>query len=242
MRTLIIADVHANFSALSALPRADVVLCAGGIVTFGPDPALCIDWLASRGAMCVRGAEDDAVANGTEHRLPDHLAHAGAASRSWTRAALAQQHRAWLSGLLPEIEVSIDGAHISVVHAYPGDYNRYLKPNDEELHRLTRAFPHSDVIVIGHTHRPGVWRYRGKIIVNPGSTGQPAIPGKASYALFQNGRITIGSVAYDRAQTIQRLHDSGLDSIAAQQCVDELLRGSVRPASRLDPAPHLVPA
>lgn len=242
MRTLIIADVHANLSALHALPPADLVVCAGDIVTFGPDPADCIDWLSLNGALCVRGDEDDALATGTQHQLPPRLREAGLASRTWTDSALSYRHRSWLSGLPPELETIVEGRRVSVVHAYPGDYGRYLKPSDDELHRLTRAFPHADVIVIGHTHRPSVWRYRGKVILNPGSVGQPLIPGKASYALMQDGRITLGSVSYDHGSVIRRLRQSGLEPAAVQQCIEELHRGSPRPTERLDPMPHLVPA
>lgn len=242
MRTLIIADVHANLSALTALPRADLIICAGDVVTFGPDPSNCIEWLTARRALCVRGDEDDAIGNDTEHQLPQRLSQAGLAARAWTAAALTRDERGWLSGLPPEIETVVDRVRVGVVHAYPGDYNRYLCPNDEELHRLTRAFPHADVIVIGHTHRPGLWRYRGKIILNPGSVGQPLIPGKACYALLQSGKIKLGSVAYDHTHVIQQLNNCGLEAAAVSCCAEELRRGSARPTSRLDPVQHLVSA
>lgn len=242
MRTLIIADVHANFSALAALPQADLILCAGDVVTFGPDPADCIEWLSLRRSLCVRGDEDDAVGNAAEHQLPDHLCHAGTVSRSWTKSVLSPSHRSWLAELPPELEAVVDGHRLSVVHAYPGDYSRYLRPTEEELHRLTRAFPRADVIVIGHTHRPGCWRYRGKVIVNPGSVGQSAIAGKASYALLHDGRITLGSIAYDHLKTQRRLQQCGMDPAAATCCAHELRNGSPRPTSRLDPAARSVPA
>lgn len=105
MRTLIIADVHANFNALSVLPAAELFICAGDIVSFGPAPSECVNWMWRAGAVCVRGDEDDAVAHFVEQALPEHLCHAGTASR----------------------------ARVSVVHAYPGDYNRYLRPTDDNV-------------------------------------------------------------------------------------------------------------
>src|SRR5450755_993480 len=45
MRTLLIADVHANLAALQALPVADTIICAGDLVGFGSDPDSVIDWL-----------------------------------------------------------------------------------------------------------------------------------------------------------------------------------------------------
>ncbi len=242
MRALIIADIHANFDALRALPRADFIICAGDVVTFGAEPAACIDWLLSTEAICVRGDEDDAVAHGTDYPLPAHLSRAGAECRRWTRTMLSPKQIAWLSALPPEMEVPFDGARIGVVHGYPGDYNRYLKPTPEELDRLTRAFPRADLIVLGHTHRAGVWQHRGKLVVNPGSVGQSAHPGKASYALYERGRITLGLAPYMLDRAVAKLGYSSLDPGAQVACIHELQRGSVRPDDRLGPITRTVPA
>ncbi|MDE2482061.1 MAG: metallophosphoesterase family protein [bacterium] len=233
MRTLIIADIHANFDALSVLPEADAILCAGDLVTFGVEPNECVEWLMTRPSACIRGEEDDAVANGVPHLLPEHLVEAGTESREWTRRVLKPGLLAWLSTLPPELEIEVEGRRIALVHAYPGDYNRYLMPTEDELHRITRAFPRADVIVTAHTHRQGVWRYGGKVIVNPGSVGQNAKQGVAAYALLEGGRITFGAAPYGIGAVVRKLRWSSLRAGAREACVREIVHGSDRPKNRL---------
>ena len=242
MATLIIADIHANAAALAALPEADQVICAGDIVTFGVEPNECIDWLRRRKAMCIRGEEDDAVANNVAHALPDRLIAAGIASRSWTRLQLTPSNLAWLSDLPPEIHVAIDGYRMGIVHAYPGDYNRYLRPTDEELERMTRAFPLADLVAAAHTHRQGSWHCRGRLVLNPGSVGQNALPGYASYVLFERGKISFGASRYDVGMAVERIHRSSLPHSVQAACIRELTEGSLRPSSRLPWPVHPLPA
>jgi putative phosphoesterase len=241
MKVLIIADVHANKTALDALPEADTIICAGDIVTFGAEPNACIDWLRAHNALCIRGEEDDAVAHGTRHALPQRLAAAGIASRKWTRLQLTGTNEAWLADLPPELTLTIGRLDIGVVHAYPGDYNRYLMPTEEELERLTRAFPKSDIIVTGHTHRQGIWHRRGVTVINPGSVGQNAVAGLASYALLDSGRIMFGSARYDVGRAMDRIFETALPLDAQSICVRELIDGGKRPESRLPWPVHTVP-
>lgn len=237
MRTLIIADIHGNADALAVLPDADLVLCAGDVVTFGPQPNECIDWLIRRRAVCVRGEEDDAVAHCAQHQLPAELTAAGLASRALTRAMLSPDRLAWLAALPPEIETVIDDSRVALVHAYPGDYNRYLGPTDDELDRITRAYPRASVIVIGHSHRQAMWQRNGKVVINPGSVGQGDLAGRASYALYDRGSLTFGSLPYDVNAVVNKLRVSELTAEAKESCIREVLRGSDRPRARLIPRP-----
>lgn len=239
MRALLIADVHANLAALKALPDADVIVCAGDVVGFGPDGGPVIDYLQEIGAHCVRGDEDDAIANGSAHPAPPSLPTATNESRIRTRASLSDGHLRWLKNLPPEIELRFDGLAIAVTHAYPGDYGRYIKPTDDEIDRISRAFPKCDVVVIGHTHRPGTWRKRN-LIVNPGSVGLSHHAGYASFAVLEKGEVTFGDVRYDPIETIATSARCGLSLDAHQEYVSELVKGSSRPFARLPHVRHAV--
>jgi predicted phosphodiesterase len=128
MRTLLIADVHANLAALQALPVADTIICAGDLVGFGSDPDSVIDWLRARSAICVRGDEDDAIAFGRQHVLPPGFEFAARETRRWTALTISPSSHAFLRSLAPEIERTVDQVHIAVIHAYPGDYDLYVDP------------------------------------------------------------------------------------------------------------------
>ena len=232
MRVLLIADIHANLAALKALPAADAIVCAGDIVGFGPNPGAVIDELQQVGAYCVRGDEDDAVAKGASHPAPPSLSFATKELRRRTREVLFDSQLRWLRGLPPELDLSFDGVRVGVTHAYPGDYSRYIKPTDDETYRITRAFPHCDIVVLGHTHRPGTWKGRS-LIVNPGSVGQPHRPGYAAYAILEKGDVSFHEARYDPIETAAALSRFGLSAQAYEECARELIEGSSRPFTRL---------
>ena len=66
MRTLIISDIHANFTALKAvLEHAtpfDRVWCLGDLIGYGPDPNECVDAVRELpGIQCIKGNHDAAL-------------------------------------------------------------------------------------------------------------------------------------------------------------------------------------
>ena len=233
MRTLLIADVHANLAALQALPVADTIVCAGDLVGFGSDPDSVIDWLRARSAICVRGDEDDAIAFGRQHVLPPGFEFAARETRRWTALTISPSSHAFLRSLPPEIERTVDQVHIAVIHAYPGDYDLYVEPTPEQLSRMARAFPHADLIVVGHTHRAGVWRVGRTRIVNPGSVGQPARPGFAAFALLEDRRIVLREARYDPEAALRGIEDMALSRIARKQVERGILLGAARPRERI---------
>jgi len=232
MRVLVIADIHANRAALEALPEADAIVCAGDIVGLGPDCGAVIDALKARGAACVRGDEDDAIAKDASRPMPPGLEHACEELRAKTRESLSDAQMRWLRELPPELELSFDGVRIGVTHAYPGDYTRYIKPTEDEISRIGRAFPHCDVVVVGHTHRQGSWRGRC-LIVNPGSVGAPSQAGFASYAILEGGKVTFARARYDPNKVLEALLRAGISEEAYRECAQELTAGSSRPYDRL---------
>lgn len=232
MRVLIISDIHANLQALRALPAADAIVCAGDVVGFGPDPSGVVSELMRLDVKCVRGEEDDAVARSAKHPLPPALVRVGRALREHARASLSAAQMRWLRALPPELELNFGGVRVGITHAYPGDYTRYVAPTPEELSRTMRAFPHCDVVVVGHTHRRGTWKGRA-LVVNPGSVGMPQRPGYASFAFLENGKVRFGSARYDPSETLASMRDLDIDEETYREYEHELTRGSVRPHQRL---------
>lgn len=235
MKSLVISDVHANVAALAALPSADVILCAGDVVTFGPEPGAVIDVLSRVGVRCVRGDEDDAVARGTPHAAPPHLEAAAVETRVWTRSVLTPTQMRWLGELPPEVEFDAGGIRLAATHAYPGDYDRYLRPNGEELQRIARAFPRADVVILGHTHRRGLWRVGATTVLMPGSVGQSSRGGYASFALIEDGAVSLHEVPYDVESTMRQIQATPWSSRVKADCVAALRNGTARPHERVAP-------
>ncbi len=229
MKSLIIADVHANWTALDVLPAADLVVCAGDVVTFGPRPGAVIDALAKVGARCVRGDEDDAVARNLLRDAPPGLEAAAHETRAWTRSILTANQMRWLSELPLEIELQAGGVRLAVTHAYPGAMSRYLRPTREELERVARAFPRANVVVVGHTHRSGSWQVGGTTILMPGSVGQSSHGGYASFALIEGDTVTLRELPYDVNRTIQEIRATPWSASVKESSLRALQLGAPRP-------------
>jgi putative phosphoesterase len=229
MKSLIIADVHANWAALEALPAADLVVCAGDMVTFGPQPGAVIDALAKIGARCVRGDEDDAVARNLRREAAPGLESAADETRVWTRSVLTKNQMRWLGELPFEIEVEAGSVRLAATHAYPGVINRYLRPTREELERVARAFPRANIVVVGHTHRSGIWQVGGTTILMPGSVGQSSHGGHASFAQIEGSTVTLRELPYDVDRTIEQIRATPWSASAKESCIRALQLGAPRP-------------
>lgn len=72
---------------------------------------------------------------------------------------------------------------------------------------LREDAPEAKVIIIGHTHRAGIWELPGRVLVNTGSiTG----PGRALTARVQGEQVVVqrireGPRGYQAGETVARL-------------------------------------
>jgi hypothetical protein len=124
MKVLIISDVHANLWALRAVVHdagpVDYVLCAGDIVSYGPDPRATLDSLRAQAVIAVRGNHDHAVATRADPQASPAKQPLALAMRDWTRSQLEPADITWLTRLplrLTHEAVELRAEHI----AFPAD-------------------------------------------------------------------------------------------------------------------------
>jgi len=237
MRVLLIADVHANWEALLALQRAerkpDAVLFAGDAVGYGPDPANCLRWLLHNTTAAVRGNHDDALhrndGEGVCGGVPTELAQAA-------RETLVFSHRSLSGGEIMSLgnwpltaSAALGGANFFVVHGTPanplrGDLNPATCPESEL--RLLFDDLTADVIVTGHTHVPAIRQFGGRVLLNPGSVGQPRYgTPDATYAVWEDGAIQIKHLHYPHDLTANKLRLAPLSAETAEQLTQVLETG-----------------
>ena len=76
----------------------------------------------------------------------------------------------------------------------------------------------ADFLLLGHTHLPLHQRLGNLTIVNPGSVGLPRDSGgKANYAVYEQGEITLKQIAYDVEATIADLRRGPLSAAVVEQ-------------------------
>jgi diadenosine tetraphosphatase ApaH/serine/threonine PP2A family protein phosphatase len=228
MRIAVLSDIHSNLVALEAvladLGTVDAIWQLGDVVGYGPDPDGVVERLADVGAIGVRGNHDAAALGGSEIEWfnPD-----ARAAIEWTRGAISEATRAWLSAL-PEFVTETD---YTLVHGSPREpLWEYI--TSSPVARANLAFITTRYGLHGHTHLPVVWADDDgtiqpiapghgstfalgprRALLNPGSVGQPRDGNPdAGYMVLDTDadRVTWHRVPYDIVAVQRAMRGAGL--------------------------------
>jgi predicted phosphodiesterase len=235
MRIAILADLHGNFVALRAVldrierESIDLIVALGDIAEVGPQPVEAIECIRSLGCPAVLGNTDAHLA--TRGALGDRAE--GPVARlveidRWTLDQVADEHLDWLGSLPPTLDIDLGGSRAMLCyHGSPRSYDDWIEPGTPEA-ELASMLESSEALVMagGHTHHQMLRRWKGGVLVNPGSVGLALLEPSAGSLLSQLLGETSGPVLAARAEyAILSATDKRLD-IALQYAefdVDELL-------------------
>ena len=231
MKILIISDIHGNITALDAInEKADLVLCLGDVVNYGPYPKECIERVKNLTDKIVRGNHDNAVGKGMDCRCSAKYKEISDAGKVFTNNVLNTSEKNFLSNLPVTLKVEIKGEIFLLSHASPGgDMYKYIRPEttDKDL-KLEINDIGADIVFIGHTHLPMIREVDGIKIVNPGSVGQPrdGIP-MVSYAIWEDGKVEIKRVAYNIDAAVKGLQETSIPSNHVKKLSKILMEGGM---------------
>jgi predicted phosphodiesterase len=191
MRVLVISDIHANLAAFEtvladAKGEWDYVWCLGDVVGYGPDPNESCDLLQTLPHLCIAGNHDWAALGRLDVRTFNVDARRAV---EWTQNTLRPENLQYLEALPTTFVLG----NYTLAHGSPREpiWEYILDPLIAALN-----FPHFETTYcfVGHTHNPVIFQltsdkgdtqiippaYREKehlndrrIILNPGSVGQP---------------------------------------------------------------------
>lgn len=207
MKIAIVSDIHANLEALQAFPEDyDELWVLGDLVTYGPNPAEVVDAVRRRATLVVRGNHDHAAGTGSDPRCSEAFRSMAAETLSLAREALSPDQKAWLAELPVIADRTVEGTRFLACHAVPSDPLFTYCPQDSPRWREELADTSADILLTGHTHLPFLLDLEGRLVVNPGSLGQPK-NGRADacYSVWQNGRIELRSYAYPVEETARKI-------------------------------------
>lgn len=203
-RIVIFGDAHANWEALLALQQAepgpDVIMCLGDVVGYGPDPKRCLDSVRAKVTHLIGGQHDRTIGNGAAPLEPT-LAH--------TWAVLPAADRAYLAALPAELTVMVDGTRFYLTRLTPDDAETETQmlitmPQAQLRERFDAV--EADIILLGGPHIPAMRRLDDRLIVCPGSLGQPRYGvADPTFAAWQDGRLQIHHLHYQPEATIRKL-------------------------------------
>ena len=246
MRALILSDIHSNLPAFDAVLADadarggyDLVWFLGDLVGYGADPGPCIARLRELPHVAIAGNHDYAVIGKLN---PDLFNCAARAAALWTAQRLTDDERDYLISL-PEVRP--EGLFTHVHGSLRDPIMEYLISEPAALATFARL--ETPYCLVGHSHYPLVWMERDgradgflldasepvpldrrqRVIINPGSVGQPRDGDwRASYLLYDSepgsgdGAIQHRRVEYDIAAAQERILSAGLPATLAYRLSD----------------------
>jgi diadenosine tetraphosphatase ApaH/serine/threonine PP2A family protein phosphatase len=235
MRVAVVSDIHGNLHALEAVLAAleqeapDELWCLGDLVGYGARPNECCAAIEARAGICLVGNHDLAVRGTID--LAEFSGDAGAAAR-WTRDVLSAEALAYLNSLEPRGK----RADVALFHGSARDpVWEYVLSDAVAL--ATLEVTEEPVVLVGHSHAalhvqlsddgfisalsPGGTELdlrTGRVLINPGSVGQPRDGDpRAAYLLLDLDARTASfrRVAYDVERTQAEIREAGLPELLA---------------------------
>jgi len=218
MKIVVISDIHSNLDALEAVvskfPKYDELWCLGDIVGYGPQPNEVIDRIQHlRPTVVLMGNHDQAVVTGDTEGFSSHAAKAV----NWTRKVIGEASRGYLSALKPSARIEREGRTFALYHGSPRDaLMEYVFPGiGETAARDLVSMAEAEIVLLGHTHIPMMYRFNGSILANPGSVGQPRDGDRRAsfgHLTLTNEEVlfAVERVEYDVKATADRILKSGL--------------------------------
>jgi len=219
MRYAIVADIHSNLAAFTAVLKdidgrggVEEVWCLGDVVGYGPDPHQCIGLLCRYKHVGVAGNHDLAAIGKLD--TSDFNPDAAAACR-WTGQQLTPEDIRYLENL----PLVMEKGDFTLVHGSPREpVWEYLLSTVSA--RENFACFRSPFCLVGHSHVPLIFEYseggtcsfsqfltdvglllgKRRLIINPGGVGQPRDGDpRASYAIYDSETrlVKLYRVAYD---------------------------------------------
>ena len=229
MRILLVADIHANWPALQAMQEPyDVCLCLGDLVDYGLEPAPCIDWVRRHAQL--RGPRQPRPRRRPErhrHRQSGFKYLTGV-TRPLTRERLGPDDLRFLAVLPLTRMVTLDDTRFLLVHATPRDPLDEYAPADVDFWERRLQGVDADVICVGHTHQPYVLEVGNKLVINPGSVGQPRDGDpRASYAVIEDRQVELKRIEYPVEETVRTIQESKLPEAAKDMLAEVLRTGGI---------------
>ncbi len=221
MKLAVLADIHANEAALTAVIddlerwQPDAVIVAGDIINRGPQPRACLELVLrlrrERGWQVLRGNHEGYILS-YDHdlragRLPQGGRRALLGPIIWTHQEVREQLPE-VAKLPTQLKMATPNGVVMAYHASIHHDRDGLLPSHDQLELRSKIDPRAAVFCTAHTHMPFIRWVGETLVVNTGSVGLPFDGDRrASYArltLGQQGwQAQIRRVSYDYAATLR---------------------------------------
>ena len=216
MRIAFISDIHGNLEALNAVlddikqQRVKQIYCLGDLVGYCANPNEVVEKIKELNIPCVQGNHDFGVNDPKDFsKFNQHAQKA----IEWTKKTLKEENRFFLANLPEKNTMTAFGLRFVLAHGSPEDPHWGYVFQQTMDATFQKWLSNADVIVLGATHIPFVKRYGRKLIINPGSVGQPRDKiADASYSILNTEIMQVDNrrVSYDIDTAAKKIITAGL--------------------------------
>lgn len=177
MKIALLSDIHSNVIALKAVLQQvrqegiEVLMIAGDFVGYYFDLRSVFEELSDFTLHCCQGNHDEQYLNFLLGNYNDKNNRYNYKNISQTKSD--HDSLMFLKQLNPTNEVVIDKTRFLICHGSPWNRDSYVYP-DTDLEKVgDYGCLSADIIIQGHSHYQMIKTIQGKLVVNPGSIGQP---------------------------------------------------------------------
>lgn len=235
MKFAIIADIHSNLEALTAVIEdtkqqgCTHYACLGDVVGYNANPRECLDIIRSMNIPCVKGNHDEYCSSDA---ALDGFNPAAAEAVHWTRKQITEDEKQWLR----ELRYQRILTSFTLVHATLDGPQNWGYVFDKLAAAASFTYQNTSVCFFGHTHVPVAFvrdtAVRGgtysKFRVEPGkkyflnvcAVGQPRDNNpKAGYVIYdvREGTIELRRLDYDIETAQKKILAAGLPERLAER-------------------------
>lgn len=188
----VLSDLHANKYAVDAVFKdldhesIDKILIAGDLIGYYYWPEDIVSrCMEDTRIACVQGNhEANLMRASADEKVRQELKLEYGSGYEFCMADLSSHQLSWLENLKQSVVLDLAGTSFFMRHGTLKSQDEYLYPTATP-DRLQSNYSDCDFTIFGHTHYPFIHHYDGKILLNPGSVGQPRDVGNlASYVII----------------------------------------------------------
>lgn len=220
MRIGLISDIHSNLPALEEVlcyledAGVDKIIHAGDVIGYNPFPNEVIDMMSEHKVESIKGNHEIILLTEDTSKA----SHPAERAIEWTRRALNRKSRSYIEGLQDSLRLDFGDISLSVHHGSPSDPWEYVDAVIATSELLEEAG--TDILVLGHTHKPFVRPLKMGLIVNPGGLGQPRDGNwRTSFAILEPKKkdAKIIRLPYDVESVRSKIEEVGLPQILSDR-------------------------
>lgn len=180
MNVAFLADIHGNYKALRSVinnlsdRNIQKIYFLGDYVNYYNNPDKCLDLIKSLNAVYIKGNHEQIIIDIVENKVNVKKFHNKYNNTvQITLKKLKSCHINFIKEMKEKKIIQIKNTKMLIAHGSPWSPNYYCYANKLKNWKNKIEKYKQEIILLAHTHIKMKIKYKNKLILNPGSVGQP---------------------------------------------------------------------